>query len=470
VYLLKRDIDTILPYLTPITDSFMSQQVDSSRIPELKAVVTLALEEARRAGATQAEADASLQQGFGVTVRLGEVETVEYQRDRGLGITVYFGHRKGSASTADLSTESVRATVSKACAIARYTAEDSCAGLAEPQFLAREFRDLQLDFPWQLTPEAAIVLARECEQAGRAQDPRLSNSEGASVNSQRGVRVYGNSHGFLAGDCGTSHSLSCVLLAQQGDDMQRDYWYTTARDPRDLETAERVGVVAGQRALARLQARRVPTGRVPVMFAPEVARGLMGHFIAAIRGSSQYRKASFLLNAAGEQVFPAWLQIHERPHLPKGLASSNFDGEGVATRDRELVRDGVVDGYLLGSYSARKLGLTTTGHAGGVHNLLIDPSPEGADQAALLRRMGRGLLVTELMGQGVNGVTGDYSRGASGFWVQDGEIAWPVHEVTIAGNLKEMYRGLEAIGTDIDTRGGIRVGSVLLGEMTLAGE
>lgn len=448
----------------------MSQQVDSSRIPELKAVVTLALEEARRAGATQAEADASLQQGFGVTVRLGEVETVEYQRDRGLGITVYFGHRKGSASTADLSTESVRATVSKACAIARYTAEDSCAGLAEPQFLAREFRDLQLDFPWQLTPEAAIVLARECEQAGRAQDPRLSNSEGASVNSQRGVRVYGNSHGFLAGDCGTSHSLSCVLLAQQGDDMQRDYWYTTARDPRDLETAERVGVVAGQRALARLQARRVPTGRVPVMFAPEVARGLMGHFIAAIRGSSQYRKASFLLNAAGEQVFPAWLQIHERPHLPKGLASSNFDGEGVATRDRELVRDGVVDGYLLGSYSARKLGLTTTGHAGGVHNLLIDPSPEGADQAALLRRMGRGLLVTELMGQGVNGVTGDYSRGASGFWVQDGEIAWPVHEVTIAGNLKEMYRGLEAIGTDIDTRGGIRVGSVLLGEMTLAGE
>lgn len=448
----------------------MSQQVDPSRIPELKAVVSMALEEARRAGATQAEADASLQQGFGVTVRLGEVETVEYQRDRGLGITVYFGHRKGSASTADLSAQSVQATVAKACAIARYTAEDTCAGLAEPQFLAREFRDLQLDFPWELTPEAAITLARECEQAGRAQDSRLSNSEGASVNSQRGVRVYGNSHGFLAGDCGTSHSLSCVLLAQHDDDMQRDYWYTTARDPRDLESAERVGRVAGQRALARLQARRAATGRVPVLFAPEVARGLMGHFIAAIRGSSQYRKASFLLNAAGEQVFPSWLQIHERPHLPKALASSNFDGEGVATRDRELVRDGIVDGYLLGSYSARKLGLTTTGHAGGVHNLLIDPSPEGADQAALLRRMGRGLLVTELMGQGVNGVTGDYSRGASGFWVEDGAIAWPVHEVTIAGNLKEMYRGLQAIGTDIDTRGGIRVGSVLVGEMTLAGE
>lgn len=448
----------------------MSQQVDPSRIPELEAVVTMALEEASRAGATQAEADASLQQGFGVTVRLGEVETVEYQRDRGLGITVYFGHRKGSSSTADLGEESVRTTVAKACAIARHTAEDPCAGLAEPQFLAREFRDLQLDFPWELTPEAAIALARECEQAGRAQDRRLSNSEGASVNSQRGVRVYGNSHGFLAGDCGTSHSLSCVLLAQQGDDMQRDYWYSTARDPRDLEQAERVGFIAGQRALARLQARRAATGRVPILFAPEVARGLMGHFLAAIRGSSQYRKASFLLNAAGERVFPSWMQIHERPHLPKGLASSNFDGEGVATCDRELVRDGVVDGYLLGSYSARKLGLTTTGHAGGVHNLLVDASPDAPDQAELLRRLGRGLWVTELMGQGVNGITGDYSRGASGFWVEDGAIAWPVHEVTIAGNLKEMYQGIQAIGTDIDARGGIRVGSILLGEMTLAGE
>lgn len=448
----------------------MSQQVDPSRIPELEAVVAMALDEARRAGATQAEADASLQQGLGVTVRLGEVETVEYQRDRGLGITVYFGHRKGSASTADLGADSVRSTVAKACAIARYTAEDPCAGLAEPEHLAREFRDLQLDFPWELTPEAAITLARECEEAGRMQDARLANSEGASVNSQRGVRVYGNSHGFLAGDCGTSHSLSCVLLAQQDDDMQRDYWYSTARDPRDLEAAERVGLLAGQRALARLQARRVPTGKVPVLFAPEVARGLMGHFIGAIRGSSQYRKASFLLNAAGEQVFPAWLQIHERPHLPKGLASSNFDGEGVATRDRELVRDGVIDGYLLGSYSARKLGLVTTGHAGGAHNLLIDPSPDAPAQATLLQRMRRGLLVTELMGQGVNGVTGDYSRGASGFWIEDGAIAWPVHEVTIAGNLKEMYRGIEAIGADIDTRGGIRVGSILLGEMTLAGE
>ncbi len=448
----------------------MSQQVDPSRIPELEAVVAMALDEAKRAGATQAEADASLQQGLGVTVRLGEVETVEYQRDRGLGITVYFGQRKGSASTADLGADSVRSTVAKACAIARYTAEDSCAGLAEPEFLAREFHDLQLDFPWELTPEAAITLARECEHAGRAQDARLANSEGASVNSQRGVRVYGNSHGFLAGDCGTSHSLSCVLLAQQGDDMQRDYWYTTARDPRDLEAAERVGQLAGQRALSRLQARRVSTGKVPVLFAAEVARGLMGHFIAAIRGSSQYRKASFLLNAAGEQVFPAWLQIHERPHLPKGLASSNFDGEGVATRDRELVRDGVIDGYLLGSYSARKLGLVTTGHAGGVHNLLIDPSPDAPSQSNLLQRMGRGLLVTELMGQGVNGVTGDYSRGASGFWIEDGAIAWPVHEVTIAGNLKEMYCGIEAIGADIDTRGGIQVGSVLLGEMTLAGE
>jgi PmbA protein len=470
VYLLKRDIDTILPHLPLQTDGFMSQQVDPSRIPELKAVVSMALEAAAAAGATQAEADASLQQGFGVTVRLGEVETVEYQRDRGLGITVYFGHRKGSASTADLGADSVHDTVAKACAIARYTAEDPCAGLAEPKFLATEFKDLQIDFPWDLTPESAITLARECERAGLSRDRRLANSEGASVNSQRGVRVYGNSHGFLAGDCGTSHSLSCVLLAQDAEDMQRDYWYSTARDPQDLQQVEQIGVIAAERALARLNARRVPTGKVPILFAPEVARGLMGHFIAAIRGGSQYRKASFLLGAAGQQVFPSWLQMHERPHLPKALASSNFDGEGVATTDRELVSDGVVGGYLLGSYSARKLGLTTTGHAGGIHNLLVDPSPEALDQVGMLQKMRRGLWVTELMGQGVNGVTGDYSRGASGFWIEDGAIAWPVHEVTIAGNLKEVYRNIEAIGADIDVRGGVRVGSVLVGQMMLAGE
>lgn len=448
----------------------MSQQVDASRIPELKDVVSRALDSARRAGATQAEADASLQQGLSVSVRLAEVETVEYQRDRALGITVYFGHRKGSASTGDLSAQSVEDMVAKACAIARHTAEDECAGLADPALLQTQFRDLQLDFPWELSADAAVELARECEAAGRAVDTRLSNSEGASVSSQRGVRVYGNTHGFLAGDCGTSHSLSCVLLAQSGEDMQRDYWYTSARDPRDLEAAELVGRRAGQRAIARLGARRLPTGPAQVILAPEVARGFIGHFIGAIRGSAQYRKASFLLGAAGQRVFPEWVQMHERPHLLKGVASSNFDSEGVRTVDRELVRDGVVDGYLLGSYSARKLGLVSTGHAGGLHNLMVDASVDRPDQATLLQRMGRGLLVTELMGQGVNGVTGDYSRGATGFWIEGGEIAYPVHEVTIAGNLKNLFAGLQAIGSDVDARGGVRVGSIWVGEFTIAGE
>ena len=448
----------------------MSQQVDASRIPELKDVVSRALDSARRAGATQAEADASLQQGLSVSVRLGEVETVEYQRDRALGITVYFGHRKGSASTGDLSAQSVEDMVAKACAIARHTAEDECAGLADPALLQTQFRDLQLDFPWELSADSAVELARECEAAGRAVDTRLSNSEGASVSSQRGVRVYGNTHGFLAGDCGTSHSLSCVLLAQSGEDMQRDYWYTSARDPRDLEAAELVGRRAGQRAIARLGARRLPTGPAQVVLAPEVARGFIGHFIGAIRGSAQYRKASFLLGTAGQRIFPDWVQMHERPHLLKGVASSNFDSEGVRTVDRELVRDGIVDGYLLGSYSARKLGLVSTGHAGGLHNLMVDASVDRPDQASLLQRMGRGLLVTELMGQGVNGVTGDYSRGATGFWIEGGEIAYPVHEVTIAGNLRNLFAGLQAIGSDVDARGGVRVGSIWVGEFTIAGE
>jgi len=448
----------------------MSQAVDASRIPELKTVVSAALAAAASAGATQAEADASLSQGLSVTVRLGEVETVEYQRDRALGITVYFGTRKGSASTADLSTASINDMVAKACAIARHTAADECAGLADPALLATEFPDLGLDHPWALTPEDAVELARSCEAAGLAVDSRLGNSEGASVGTQRGVRVYGNSHGFLAGDVASSHSVSCVLLAQAGEDMQRDYWYTSARDPQDLLDVATVGRIAGERAVARLGARRPATGKARVLFAPEVARGFVGHFIGAIRGGSQYRKASFLQGAAGQAVFPNWVQMHERPHLHKGLASTNWDGEGVRTRDRHLVHDGVLDGYLLGSYSARKLGLASTGNAGGVHNLLVEPSPGAGDARAMLRQMQRGLWVTELMGQGVNGVTGDYSRGATGFWIENGEVAYPVHELTIAGNLRDMYRSVIAIGSDVDVRGGIRVGSILLDELTIAGE
>jgi PmbA protein len=441
---------------------------DSS--PLLRDVVAFALEQARRQGASQYEVDASLSQGLGATVRLGEVDTVEYQRDRGLAVTVYFGKRKGSASTADLGREAVRATVEKACAIARYTAEDPYAGLVEPEYLARDIPDLDLDHPWGIAAEEAIAIARRCEQAGRALDSRIVNSEGASVGSQRHTGLYGNSLGFLAGYSGTSHSVSCSLIAQQGEAMQRDYWFTTARDPADLESAEAVGAAAGRRALARLGARKLATRRAPVLFSPEMARGLYRHFIGAIRGPSQYRKASFLLDAAGEQVFPPFMQMHERPHILKGLASAPFDEEGAATRDRELVANGVLQGYVLGSYSARRLGLRTTGNAGGIHNLIVESAEDAPGYEALLKRMGSGLLVTELMGQGVNGVTGDYSRGASGFWVEGGAVSFPVHEITIAGNLREIYRNIVALGSDVDARGGIRCGSALVGELTIAGE
>jgi PmbA protein len=385
-------------------------------------------------------------------------------------VTVYFGKRKGSASTADLGREAVRASVEKACAIARYTAEDPYAGLLEPEYLAREIPDLDLDHPWGLVAEDAIEIARRCERAGRSIDPRITNSEGASVSSSRHTGVYGNSLGFLAGFSGTSHSLSCSLITQDGEQMQRDYWFTTARDPVELEDAEAVGATAGRRALARLGARKLSTRKAPVVFTPDMARGLYRHFIGAIRGPSQYRKASFLLNAAGEQVFPAFVQMHERPHIPKGLASAAFDDEGGATRDRDLVESGILQGYVLGSYSARRLGLKPTGNAGGVHNLIVQASGDSPGYDALLRRMGSGLLVTELMGQGVNGVTGDYSRGASGFWIEDGAVAYPVHEITIAGNLRDIYRNIVAVGSDFDARGSIRCGSVLIGEMTIAGE
>lgn len=446
------------------------QEVDATRIPELQSIVSDALARARERGATQCEADVSLQKGLTTTVRLGEVETVEYQRDRGMGITVYFGKRKGSASTADLSARAVAETVDKACDIARYTAEDESAGLADPEELARDIPDLDLDHPWDLAPEQAVELARSCEAAGRAVDTRITNSEGASVASHRGVRVYGNSHGFLAGFASTSHSVSCALLAQVGEDMQRDYWYGSARDARDLESAEEIGRKAGQRAVARLGGRKIATQKARVLYAPEVARGLFGHFLGAIRGSSQYRKSSFLLGAAGSAVFPSFLQVRERPHIPKALGSSPFDAEGVATRDRDIVRGGVLEGYVLSSYSARRLGLRTTGNAGGTHNVIVESDNGGVPLPTLLRDLGTGLLVTELMGQGVNGVTGDYSRGASGFWVENGAIAYPVHEITIAGNLKDMYRNIAAVGSDVDLRGGVRVGSVLISEMTIAGD
>ena len=436
---------------------------------DLESIIERALEEARTRGASQAEAAVSQDTGLSVGVRLGEVETLEHQRDRSMGITVYFGQRKGSASTADFSPDAVRATVAKACSIARFTAEDACAGLANVELMAKSPPDLDLSYPWAVTADRAIEIAKACEAAALAFDPRINNSEGASVGTHQGLHVYGNTHGFIGGYPTTSHTVSCVVLAGKGEDMQRDYWYSSSRDWQELDDPEAIGREAARRTIARLEPRKLSTRRAPALFVPEIARGFMGHFTAAIRGSNQYRQSSFLLNSVGQQVFPAWYSVSERPHIMKAMGSAPFDDEGVATKDRELIADGVLTGYILSSYSARKLGLQTTGNAGGAHNLIVAANVSGG-LPAMLKRLGTGLLVTELMGQGVNMVTGDYSRGAAGFWVEDGAIQYPVAEITIAGNLRQMFEGIVAVGDDIDTRGGIRVGSILLDDMTIAGE
>lgn len=435
---------------------------------QLETLVADILTEARAQGATAAEAAVSFSSALSVTVRLGEVETLEHHRQRGLGVTVYVDQRRGSASTADWRPEAIRDTVQSACAIARHTAADPCAGLADPERLARQILDLDLYHPWLLTAEDAIELARECEAAALALDPRIRNSEGGSVATHAGLVVYGNSHGFCGGYPTTRHSLSCSVIGQDDGEMQRDHWYTVARDRDGLETPVAVGRKAAERALRRLGGRRLGTRQTPVLFVPELARGLIGHFVAAIRGGALYRKASFLLERLGTPVFPAFVTIRERPHLLKALASAPFDSEGVATVDRDPVAGGVLQGYVLDSYSARRLGMETTGNAGGTHNLIVEPSPLGHED--LLRQLDTGLWVTELLGHGVNPVTGDYSRGASGFWVENGEVRYPVHEITIAGNLNEMFKNIVAVGNDVDVRGGIRCGSLLLERMTVAGE
>lgn len=449
----------------------MSTTVTTLTQADLQACVELALKEARRLGASEAEVGVSVDTGLSVTARMRDVETLEYHRDRGMGVTVYRGKRKGSASTGDLSAHAIAETVAKAYSIAGFTAEDPCAGLPDADTLARDIPDLDLNHPWAIEPDAARDLAVACEAAALDVDPRISNSEGATLSSHQGLRVFGNSLGFVAGYASTMHSLSCAVVGLQDGDMQRDYWYSSVRDYRDMESAASIGARAAKRTLERLGAKQIATCVVPVLFVPELARGLIGSFLGAIRGGSQYRRSSFLLDAAGQQVFPSWFGCLERPHIPKALGSAPFDSEGVATRDRTLVDHGVLTGYVLSTYSARKLGLKTTGNAGGVHNLIIESgSSTGVhDFAALVKQMGRGLVVTELMGSGVNGVTGDYSRGAAGFWVENGQLAYPVHEITIAGNLKEMLKQIVAVGSDIDARGGIRTGSILLESMTVAG-
>ena len=433
----------------------------------LEDLVKLALAEAKRLGVDEAEVAISEDTGQSVTARLGEVESIEYTNDRGIGVTVYRDSRKGSASTSDISPEAIRETAQKAASFADHTARDKCAGLAEPDLMCTEIPDLELDHPWQIDAPAAIDLAVRCEKAALDFDNRIINSEGGTVWTSRGRRAYGNTHGFVGGYARSSHSIYCVVLAEEGGAMQRDYYYSAARDPNELEDIGTVGRTAAQRTVARLGARKIDTTRAPVLFTPELARGFIGHAISAITGSAQYRKASFLLDSVGDKVFPGFVTIEERPHIPKGMSSAPYDAEGVATYDRDIVSDGVLQAYVLSSYSARRLGLQTTANAGGTQNLIV--SSNAKDQAELLTQMGNGLLVTELIGSGVNGVTGDYSRGAVGYWIENGEIAYPVHEVTIAGNLRDLFRQIVAIGDDRDIRGGIRCGSLLVEGMTIAG-
>jgi len=452
------------------TDPRKSRRVDSNELDAapLGQAVDHALEEAKKCGASASEAAASLSQGLSVTVRMDDIETVEHNRDRGLAVTVYFGERTGSASTSDYSATSVKQTVRAACSIARFTEEDACHGLADPDRLAREFPDLDLYHPWFLTVAEGKEIARTCEQAALDYDKKIENSEGAVVDSYQGYEVYGNSHGFLGVNRKTRHGISCSVIGETNGSMQRDYWYSASRRREDLEDAPEIGRIAGARTVRRLGARKLNTCQVPILFEAPVASSLLSHFIGAISGGALYRKASFLLDHLGKSVFPDFVRIHEQPLLRRAMGSAAFDSEGVATKARDIVTGGVLEGYVLGSYSARRLGLETTGNAGGVHNLTIDSGKD--DLPGLMKVLGRGFLVTELIGFGVNSVTGDYSRGAAGFWVEDGEIQFPVEEVTIAGNLKEMFQSIAAIGRDVDTKRNIRCGSILVDGLTIAGQ
>ena len=440
---------------------------------ELQELQTLSrdlLAKAKAKGASSVEVAASVSGGFSLNVRMGDVETVEYHHDKSMGLTVYFGQRKGSASTSDMRAQSIAQTVDAACAIAKMTSEDPCNGLADKALMAWDYADHPLDVyhPWQLTPEQGIELALACEAKARKGDARISNSEGVSISTGESARVYANSHDFVGAVASSRHSISCSLLAKQAESMQRDYYYSVGRSATDLCTWDELAKRAVERTVRRLGATSIATCQVPVIFEASIASGLLRSFRAAISGGNLYRKSSFLLDQLDKPVFAPHIHIHQRPHLSTGLSSALFDGEGVQTADRDFVQQGVLTSYVLGSYSARKLGMQTTGNAGGVFNLSIDGGDD--DLSALLKKMDKGLLVTELMGQGVNIVTGDYSRGASGFWVENGEIQYPVEQITIAGNLCDMFKQLLAVGNDIDKRGGIYTGSLLIEQMTIAGQ
>ncbi|NIL94942.1 MAG: metalloprotease PmbA [Woeseiaceae bacterium] len=434
---------------------------------ELEILVRAALEAATERGVDQAEVVTSIDTGLAATARLGDVENLEYTNDRGLWITVYRDSRKGSASTSDVKPESLQEAVGKACTFAECTAQDKYAGLADADLMCGDVVELDLDHAWPIEAGDAIDMAIACEKAGLEFDTRITNSEGATVSTNRGIRAYGNTHGFIGSYTKTSHSISCVVLASESGEMQRDYYYSAARDPGDLEDVGLIGETAGRRAVGRLGARKIKTTKAPVLFSPELARGFIGHAMGAIAGGAQYRRASFLLDAVGERIFPEFVRVEERPHIAKGMASRAYDAEGVATYDRDIVTDGILREYILSSYSARRLGLQTTANAGGAQNLIVPGT--GGDLQSLIREMGTGFLVEELIGHGTNMVTGDYSRGAVGQWVENGEIQYPVHEVTIAGNLRDLYPRIVAIGDDQDLRGGIRCGSLLVDQMTIAG-
>jgi PmbA protein len=435
---------------------------------ELQRIVAEVIDVAKSGGASASEAEVSQGVGQSVTVRKGDVETIAYNRDKAIGVTVYLGQRRGHASTADFASEAIRATVEKALAIAKHTADDPAAGLADADRLARAFPDLDLYHPWDLSVEAAIALGLEAEAAALGVDKRITNTEGASVSRGESEFVYANSNGFCAGYKSSRHHIDCSVIGDDDAGMQRDYWYTSARAAQDLLAAADVGRIAGERTVRRLNARKLGTMECPVLFEAPEAADLIGFFVSSVSGGSLYRRSSFLLDSLGKTVFAPHVSIREEPHLHRQRGSAPFDNEGVATAARDVVKDGVVNGYFLSSYSARKLGMATTANAGGNHNLVVSHGDDGLD--ALVRRMGRGLLVTEQLGQGVNPVTGDFSRGVAGFWVEGSEIAYPVEEITIAGNLKQMYRDIVAIGSDVDRRGSRHVGSILIGRMTVAGQ
>lgn len=435
---------------------------------QLKNMMSDILQEAAKQGATSAEVDLGVNKGFSVSARMGDVESVEYNQDKLVDITVYFGQRSGSASLSDLRPDAIRSAIEAACNIARFTDEDNCAGLADKEMMAFNYPEPLLSYPWDISVEQAIELAKECEAKALAADKQISQAEGVTVSTGIAWSAYGNSHGFLGLFPVTRHEISCVLVAKRGSEMQRDYSYTVSCDPTLLDSISKVAEEAAQKSVRRLGARHLKTCQVPVVFIAEQARSLLGSFVSAISGGSIYRKASFLVDQLGKPIFPAHINMMEHPHLVRGLGSAPFDDDGVATRDNVFIESGILKNYVLGTYSARKLGMKSTGNSGGVHNLSITTGQ--SDLAALLKKMGTGLLVTELMGNGVNLITGDYSRGATGFWVENGVIQYAVEEITIAGNLRDIYANLVEVGCDVDLRGNIHTGSILLEKMTVAGK